>query len=234
MEQQTSINNDQTGIAARVKELLKDKNLKDMDGAAAAGVTRPAFCKWMQNDRIPYLEHRTKLAKFLDVSVQYLETGIDQPVAKQSFPVIRTKDELVLNVTANRSSIVMPVLRDLANDRLSKQDSLQYSALEQSMFNMPDSPSGCFAIEMNSDVFEPDIPMGSQVLIDHRKLPEPGSLVYVLMGERTELRRWMPVANIQMLTFTNPLYRDSTAFNHNGDIMEIWLGTAVGVARKLV
>lgn len=57
------------------EKLLQEKGLKAADITRATGIKSPVFSEWKKGKSKPNTEKMIKIAKFLDVSVEYLMTG---------------------------------------------------------------------------------------------------------------------------------------------------------------
>jgi transcriptional regulator with XRE-family HTH domain len=57
------------------ERLLQEKGLKAADVSRATGIKSPVFSEWKKGKSKPNTEKMIKIAKFLDVSVEYLMTG---------------------------------------------------------------------------------------------------------------------------------------------------------------
>lgn len=59
----------------RFERLLSEKNMNKADIADAVGMSRTGMSSWKDNDRIPRADVAVKIAKILDVPVDYLVLG---------------------------------------------------------------------------------------------------------------------------------------------------------------
>ena len=62
------------------EKLLKEKGLKAADVSRATGIKSPVFSEWKKGKSKPNTEKMIKIAKFLEVSVEYLTTGTEPSV----------------------------------------------------------------------------------------------------------------------------------------------------------
>lgn len=62
---------------ARFERLLIEKGKNKADIADAVGISRTGMSSWKDNDRIPRADVAVKIAKILDVPVDYLVLGED-------------------------------------------------------------------------------------------------------------------------------------------------------------
>ncbi len=66
------------------ERLLQEKGLKAADVSRATGIKSPVFSEWKKGKSKPNTEKMIKIAKFLDVSVEYLMTGKEPNVGLYS------------------------------------------------------------------------------------------------------------------------------------------------------
>lgn len=64
-------------VGERIKSLRNEAKLSKVKLAAAIGVSDMAICRWERGDRIPDAEVIIKLAKFFNVSADYILGIID-------------------------------------------------------------------------------------------------------------------------------------------------------------
>ena len=64
-----------TDLGRRVSDLLKERNISQKDFALMIGVTEPALCRYLKNEREPRVEIIANMATALNTSVDYLLTG---------------------------------------------------------------------------------------------------------------------------------------------------------------
>lgn len=65
-------------------KLLEEKGIKAADVTRATGIKSPVFSEWKKGKSNPNTEKMIKIAKFLDVSVEYLMTGEDSHFSQES------------------------------------------------------------------------------------------------------------------------------------------------------
>jgi len=63
----------------RIKQLLQDKNLKQMDLVNALGVSTKTVTQWLQGSSIPTAQNLMELAKLLGVSERWVLEGKEEP-----------------------------------------------------------------------------------------------------------------------------------------------------------
>ncbi|MFW1768207.1 XRE family transcriptional regulator [Acinetobacter baumannii] len=68
----------------RIQQKLDERNLKQADIARATGKSTAAVNKWLKGDNVPKAENLKAIAKLLDVSDEWLLTGKDGKVSKES------------------------------------------------------------------------------------------------------------------------------------------------------
>lgn len=71
--------------------LLKQKGLKAADVCRATGIKSPVFSEWKKGKSKPNTEKMIKIANFLEVSVEYLMTGKEEP--REKAPKLTARDE---------------------------------------------------------------------------------------------------------------------------------------------
>ena len=67
----------------RVKRLLRKNKLTQSRAAEACGVKLATFQSWIRKDYYPSILGGYELARFLDVSVEYMVTGKEREARKQ-------------------------------------------------------------------------------------------------------------------------------------------------------
>jgi transcriptional regulator with XRE-family HTH domain len=71
------------------ERLLQEKGLKAADVTRATGIKSPVFSEWKKGKSKPNTEKMIKIAKFLDVSVEYLTTGEDSRYSTEDALLIK-------------------------------------------------------------------------------------------------------------------------------------------------
>lgn len=61
----------------RIRQLIKDKNLKQIDLVDALGVSKKTVTQWLQGSSIPSAQNLMELAKILGVSERWVFEGKD-------------------------------------------------------------------------------------------------------------------------------------------------------------
>lgn len=64
--------------------LLKQKGIKAADVCRATGIKSPVFSEWKKGKSRPNTDKMIKIAKFLDVSVEYLMTGEENRLSERN------------------------------------------------------------------------------------------------------------------------------------------------------
>ncbi|MBR6081195.1 MAG: helix-turn-helix transcriptional regulator [Treponema sp.] len=62
-------------FAERLERLIKEKKLTQIVVADTVGIRRPTISDWKKNGSYPTADVAVKIAKLLEVSVEYLITG---------------------------------------------------------------------------------------------------------------------------------------------------------------
>lgn len=72
-------------FAERLERLIKEKKLTQIAVADSVGIRRPTISDWKKNGSYPTADVAVKIAKLLNVSVEYLVTGEDtNPLAQEN------------------------------------------------------------------------------------------------------------------------------------------------------
>lgn len=72
-------------IAQRIFELLKIQSKKQSELAEYVGISRAAISDWKSKGTSPTAEYLVKICEFLDISLDYLLTGVE-PMPKELAP----------------------------------------------------------------------------------------------------------------------------------------------------
>jgi transcriptional regulator with XRE-family HTH domain len=92
----------------RLERLLKEKGFQQKDLAESCGISSNGISTWKVTGAIPRADIAIKMAKFLDVSTEYLITGELSGIDK--------KDDLAYTVAAlseNKRHVVKAVIESL-------------------------------------------------------------------------------------------------------------------------
>ena len=65
-------------FAERLERLLKERMITQIAVADSVGIRRPTISDWKKNGSYPTADVAIKIAKLLNVSVEYLITGEDE------------------------------------------------------------------------------------------------------------------------------------------------------------
>ncbi|WP_278976623.1 helix-turn-helix domain-containing protein [Oligella urethralis] len=80
-------------LSNRIKLKLEERGFKQVDLANATGVSTAAVNKWITgNTKNLKSENLIAISKFLDVSIQWLVTGKDNPIPIWPFKKVSTED----------------------------------------------------------------------------------------------------------------------------------------------
>ncbi len=198
----------------RVKARSRELNLKSVDIARAVGCTEGTFSLWMSGKRNPKLDHKMAIAEFLEVSHHWLHTGEELPDPK-TLPYVSLEDASAF-------------FEDL--------DEKRQQVLSESAICVIESDHRSFLLRMENDTMlnqspsdtAVSIPKGARVQVDTVVTPESGKILLVKHNNELSLRLWNPINKSQHnLRFINRLY-GSFDINYEGDIKDIYKGTAVG------
>lgn len=80
----------------RVKELLKNKHMTQVDLCQKTGIIIGTMKGWQVNNRLPGSEESVQIAKTLDTTVEYLVTG-EEPLLKDKSPELKAAIQSVLD-----------------------------------------------------------------------------------------------------------------------------------------
>lgn len=123
-----AIKDDINIFAKRLNELIKEKKLVHEDVAQGIGVTRQGVGKWVSGDSVPDVLTVAKLAKFFNVSVDYLAGNSD----------VRTADmdiRAVCDYTGLNEYSVIQLHFDYSNCRYYAMYGSDYNASHYSEYN---------------------------------------------------------------------------------------------------
>ena len=67
----------------RIKDLIKTNKLTQEKLCKICNISLATFVSWIHNERLPDLESAIKIAKTLNVTVEFLVTGIEPEITKQ-------------------------------------------------------------------------------------------------------------------------------------------------------
>lgn len=202
----------------RARQKANELKLSDVQLAQKIGWGKSIVNAWMNGNRPIKLEQKMAIAEALDVSTHWLNTGEEEP-NPYSIPLITLDD-------------VKVVLQQIEN----KQQAIR----KDSGIRFIESENTSFLIKLDNDsMIDPGnaekqhIPSGSHVQIDLDQKPVPGKILLIEHEGRMMLRVWQRMsANEHILAVINPLYRNLT-ISYQGDIMDIFKGTAVGCSYPL-
>lgn len=101
--------------AKRIKQLIKDKNVKPTDIVNALGVSKETVSKWVQDSATPNAQHLIELAKLLGVTERWItETKVTK------------KTDIVKEFTEKKVGLE---LKDATPDQLIDELKSRYAAL---------------------------------------------------------------------------------------------------------
>jgi len=67
----------------RIKDLIKTNKLTQEKLCKICNISLATFVSWIHNERLPDLESAIKIAKTLNVTVEFLVTGIEPEITKK-------------------------------------------------------------------------------------------------------------------------------------------------------
>lgn len=206
----------------RANERAKALEMTDTRIAALCGVSRPTVSNWMNGKREPRLEQKMQLAQALQVSMNWLETG-EEGLPDKHLPTISMDDISAL---------------------LSEYDEKQqtFSTTASSAIQIIETGSKrSFLVQLDNDTMTDPlradirhIPEGATVQIDADMPPKSGQILLIEYEGSMVLRIWKKLGrHLHSLRVINPLY-ETLNINYEGDINDIYRGTAVGFSQSLL
>ena len=90
-------------ISERILQLLNDKGLKQKDLALYTGISQSAISDWRKKGTNPSADKIVKICEFLNVSTDFLLTGVDKPNSKNESKLL----EIYNNLTPDNQTILM-------------------------------------------------------------------------------------------------------------------------------
>ena len=107
-------------------KIMDSLNLTDYQVAKDIGIPRSTFSEWKKKKYAPKTEKLKKIAAYLNVSVDYLETGKDKPKESEEGKTYYFNDETAEKAQALFENKELRILFDAARD--SKPEDLQMAA----------------------------------------------------------------------------------------------------------
>ncbi|WP_263082115.1 XRE family transcriptional regulator [Endozoicomonas sp. Mp262] len=218
----------------RVVKIMDERDLSPGDVIRGVGIAQPTFSQWKTNKIRISASNRQKVAKFFNLPVEYLETGIQK--REYNTPVlINDISDLTAFAVVLKNTQVNPGLHTLAEQTaLTTEECLErYNCLKNSHYANIEMRPALYAWSVKNDgmtsvTAERSYPNGSQVIFDPREEPKQGQCIMAVVENRLCFRRWAEVDGVQHLTLLNPAYAEGSAIRHHGSIWEIWAGTPIG------
>ncbi|USE36403.1 LexA family transcriptional regulator [Endozoicomonas sp. SCSIO W0465] len=206
----------------RANERAKALGITDTRIAAHCGVSRPTVSNWMNGKREPRLEQKMQLAEALQISLNWLETG-EEGLPDKHLPTISMDD-------------ISALLREY-DEKKQMFKTIASSAIQI----METDSKRSFLVQLDNDtMIDPlrgdirHIPEGATVQIDADMPPKSGQILLIEHEGSMILRIWKKLdRNLHSLRVINPLY-ETLNFNYEGDINDIYRGTAVGFSQSLM
>lgn len=162
-------------FATNLKEIMREKNMRQIDVANKSGISKGRVSRWMSGENIPYGESLAKLAEALGVSVDRL-LGKTDPIERFIKGDTTEDIELPFNLDT-----LVPVLGTVAAG-------VPIEAQEDVVGEIPvlDKQGGFFALKVKGDSMSPRIMDGDIVLVKPQDFAEDGDLVIALVdGDAT-------------------------------------------------
>ena len=104
------------------EELLKERGLKPIDVSRATGISSSTLTDWKMGRSVPKRDKMQKIATFLNVSAEYLDTGIE-------------KDDDELNTPKTRKRVAKRLDKALNMNKISANDLASASGVAKSSIN---------------------------------------------------------------------------------------------------
>ncbi len=204
----------------RARERAKELKLTDVRIAEITGWSTSSVSLWMNGAREPKLEQKMAMAKALQVSLSWLETGEETMDSSHLAEITFEDVEAYLAELESKERIIQknPGIRIIESE---SQNSFVVLLDNDTMID-----------PTNAEKMH--IPEGSRVQIDVDHQPKPGNIILIEHEGITTLRLWKRINdNLHHLRIINPLYHN-LHLTHEGPITEIYRGTAVGFSKSLL
>ncbi|USE36002.1 helix-turn-helix domain-containing protein [Endozoicomonas sp. SCSIO W0465] len=203
----------------RARQKASELGIRDLEIASRSGWSKSSVSLWMNGQREPKLEQKMAVAEVLGVSVHWLDTG-EEALEDHKLPVITMDDIEKFWAEIEEKG---KVYQETSGIRIIE------SCSENSFLVIMDNDT---MIDL-TNAEKKHIPEGSSVQIDVDTMPQSGDILLVQHNNRMVLREWKRLsATEHYLRVINRLY-SNLDFTHEGDIMEIFKGTAVGYSLSL-
>ena len=168
-------------FASRLSALLQDKKISSADFARQLGKTRQRIYEWTSNRSRPDYETLVKLAKFFDVSTDYL-LGNDDPVDLwQTIPILGT-------VPAGN-----PI------------EAIEYHEGSLSLPGHIAKPN-MFGLKVKGDSMEPGIKEKDIVFVVPDQEPQQGKVIVARVDGEATIKRFYKNEKFVILRPDNPKY----------------------------
>lgn len=105
------------------EELLKERGLKPIDVSRATGISSSTLTDWKMGRSVPKRDKMQKIATFLNVSAEYLDTGIEKD------------DDDELNTPKTRKRVAKRLDKALNMNKISANDLASASGVAKSLIN---------------------------------------------------------------------------------------------------
>lgn len=202
-------------FATNLKEIMREKNMRQIDVANKSGISKGRVSRWMSGENIPYGESLAKLAEALGVSVDRL-LGKTDPIERFIKGDTTEDTELPFNLET-----LVPVLGTVAAG-------VPITAQEDVVGQIPvlDKQGDFFALKVKGDSMSPRIMDGDIVLVNPSGEVEDGNVVIAMInGDVTCKVLKRSHGNVMLVPF-NPIFEPIVFTYDAGDQFEI-LGKVV-------
>ena len=103
----------------KVSKIRKEKKLSQIDVADAVGVSRDAISKYERDDIIPSVENAKKIAKILNVSLDYLVSDEDKQDVLDIDMINRIKE--IQNLNNDDKNTIVTIIDAFIRDTKTKK-----------------------------------------------------------------------------------------------------------------
>jgi transcriptional regulator with XRE-family HTH domain len=103
----------------KVSKIRKEKKLSQIDVANAVGVSRDAISKYERDDIIPSVENAKKIAKILNVSLDYLVSDEDKQDVLDIDMINRIKE--IQNLNKDDKNTIVTIIDAFIRDTKTKK-----------------------------------------------------------------------------------------------------------------
>lgn len=168
-------------VGQRIRALRKTKKLTQAQLAKVVGVSAPAITEWEKDGYLPKAESVDAMAKFFNVSSQFILKGIDNPSVKDYSHEITEESNVSYTGKLLRRIPVLDFVqagawREVVYDGLNPMGHT-YTDYEGSQ------PSDIFSVTVDGLSMSPRFMPNDQLIIDPNLAPQPGDFVIAQNGD---------------------------------------------------